>query len=811
FSQGVGAAASSKSSDTTSLEENYTWLVSTSHDAFQILKKNESLLCEVLLKKFGCVSTLFFPALEGNSKSLVEPVFRKRPVPGLELSVWKDDLTKHVVDAVVNAANEDLLHVGGLAGALERAGGPDIREESRRFVTTHGKIPVGMIAVTGAGKLPCRKIIHAVGPQWHVLGPELSKKKLQNAIINILNYVNCRKSSIRTIAIPALGSGIYQVPVDLCTRIILETIYTYLQKHQVVGHLQEIHLVSNEERTVAAFKAASEFVLGENERDLCKSQETTPPFNTKLQLVQGHIEQQKSDVIVNSISGRSLKVSLVSKAILQQAGEQMERHLREKIPTLSSDSLLVLVTEGFKLSCQYVFHIIWHSSNLSPQTLREAMKKCLKNCLDPPITSISFPAFGIGNMGMMKDEAAEIMFDEVLAFAKNHPTKQLTVKFVIFPEDRDTYVAFKAEMTKFNSHNPNDNNVFQWTTEEQRINGLEAGSPTVNLMGATKEKMQEAEVWIKRLLTFQDHHVIENNHILYLGKKEHEKLALLQKTASVSITEAVCIGKTYLEIKGDRSNLMKVVMKVECMLCDVQEEVIRKNEKALYSFLAQWTGQHPKLQNEKILYLRYLVPSCPELQREKKIFEKWGLQVIKVEELQNPLLMAAYQEKKKIMEVRTQQSPVCLRAFQQVPYQFLDAVCRVGFHRFYTASYNPQYGAGIYFTTNLKNLADKVKTSNTDKFIYVFEAEVLKGSSCPGHRSNIVPPPLSREAVDCYDSVVDNESMPETVVIFNGMQALPQYLWICTQDHAGPQGYSTGPVSSSGQDWKKLSNGSSVD
>ncbi|XP_042523442.1 protein mono-ADP-ribosyltransferase PARP9 isoform X2 [Dipodomys spectabilis] len=666
FSMGVGAAASSESSDTTSLEENYTWLVSISHDAFQILKKNESLLCEVLLKKFGCVSTLFFQALEGNSKSLVEPVFRKRLVPGLELSVWKDDLTKHMVDAVVNAANEDLLHVGGLAGALERAGGPDIQEESRRWVTTHGKIPVGSIAVTGAGKLPCKMIIHAVGPQWHILGPERSMKKLQTAIINILNCVNY-KPSIRTIAIPALGSGIYQVPVDLCTRTILETICFYLQKHQVMGHLQEIHLVSNEERTVAAFKAASEFVLGENERDLCKSQETTPPFNTKLQLVQGHIEQQK---------------------------------------------------------------------------------------------------------------------------------------------------AFKAEMTKFNSHNPNDNNVFQWTTEEQRINGLEAGLPTVNLIGATKEKMQEAEAWIKRLLTFQDHHIIENNHILYLGKKEHEKLALLQKTTSVSITETILIGKTYLEIKGDRSNLMKVVMKVECMLCDVQEEVVRKNEKALYSFLGQWTGQHPKLQNEKIekiLYLRYLVPSCPELQHEKKIFEKCGLQVIKVEELQNPLLVDAYQKKKKMMEVRTQQSPVSLRAFQQVPYQFLDAVCRVGFHRFYTASYNPRYGAGIYFTTNLKSLADKVKTSNTDKFIYVFEAEVLKGSSCPGHRSNIVPPPLSREAVDCYDSVVDSESMPETVVIFNGMQAIPKYLWICTQDHAGPQGYSSESVSSSGQDWKKFSNGSSVD
>ncbi|XP_048202726.1 protein mono-ADP-ribosyltransferase PARP9 [Perognathus longimembris pacificus] len=666
FSMGVGAAASSERSDTRSLEENYTWPVPISHDVFQSLKNNESLLCEVLLKKFGCVSTLFSPALEGNSKSLVEPVFRKRLVLGLELSVWKDDLTKHAVDAVVNAANEDLIHSGGLAGALERAGGPDIREESRRLVATYGKIPVGGIAVTGAGKLPCKMIIHAVGPQWQLLGPELSIQKLQTAIINILNRATCEHVPIKTIAIPALGSGIFQVPVGLCTKVILQTICYHLQRNQV-GHLKEIHLVSNEERTVAAFLAASESILGRNELDLWKSPETMPLFNTEPQLVQGHVEHQE---------------------------------------------------------------------------------------------------------------------------------------------------AFKAEMTKFNSHHRNDNNVSHWTREEQRTNGLEAESPTVNLMGTNKETMQEAAAWIKRLPTSQDHYRIENNHILYFGKEEHDDLSLIQKTTRVSITEHILTGKTYLEIKGDRSDLIEVVMKIECMLFDVQEKVARKNKKALCNFLGQWTDQQPKQQNEtieNILYHRCLLALCPEVQRGKKMFKKCGLQVIKVEEIKNAELTAAYQKKKKMMEVKTKRSPASVRAFQQVPFQFLDAVCRVGFHRFYTASCNPHYGAGTYFTTNLKNIADNVKISNTNEFIYVFEAEVLKGSSCQGHRSNIVPPPLSPGALNCYDSVVDSESKPETIVIFNTMQAIPRYLWTCIQDHEQPQGYSLGPVSSSWWNWEKSSNGSSVD
>lgn len=114
---------------------------------------------------------------------------------------------------------------------------------------------------------------------------------------------------------------------------------------------------------------------------------------------------------------------------------------------------------------------------------------------------------------------------------------------------------------------------------------------------------------------------------------------------------------------------------------------------------------------------------------------------------------------------------------------------------------------------NLKNLADQVKkTSDTNELIYVFEAEVLTGSFCQGHRLNIVPPPLSPGAIDVHDSVVDDVSSPEIFVIFSGIQAMPQYLWTCSQDHRWSQDYSSRPMLvSSQQHWRKSSNGSSVD
>nr|XP_045003525.1 protein mono-ADP-ribosyltransferase PARP9 isoform X1 [Jaculus jaculus] len=819
YSMGVGAAASSKRADSASLEKNYCWQIPISHSDFDIFKSHESQLCEVLQSKFGCISTLSHPALETrNSSSLAHPVFKKRLSPELELSVWHDDLTKHAVDAVVNAANEQLQHRGGLAGALVRAGGQEIQEESRSLIETFGKVATGQVAVTKAGALPCNVIIHAVGPQWVIMGRQRSIELLRLAIKNVLDCVNYKHKGIKTIAIPALSSGIFQFPLDLCTKIILETICAYFQNNPVAGNLREIHLVSNEALTVASFETASKAILGPSELGPRKNQTTLQlAQGLTLHVVQGHIELQKTDVIVNSVNTFDLTSGPITKSILQQAGEEMKWEFDDIKAKLTSNSQLVLVTKGFKLLCRYVYHVLWQPTMMTTyQILKDAMKICLKKCLISDISSISFPTLGTGGMGMNKKTAAQIMFNEVLTFATVYLAKPLTVNFVIFPEDTETYEVFCAEMAGCSKMmNINSHAVSQWTTEEQRRNGHEAGSPAINLMGYSMEDMSEAKAWIQKLLTSQEQHVIENNHILYLGKKEHDILSQLQKTSSVAISEIVSPGKAALEIKGAHANLIEAVLNIERMLSVIQEEVAKKRERSLWSLSEKWTDWKPKYQEEMketITFLRYPAPPMPELQDRKKQFEECGLHVIKVEQIDNAVLMDAFQKKKEIMERRTLKGCDSHRLFQLVPHQFCNVVCRVGFHRLYSVPGDSKYGAGIEFTKKLKTLAGKIKKlSNTDNLIYVFEAEVLIGSFCQGHTQHIVPPPLSPGAIDAHDSVVDSVSSPEIVVIFNGIQAVPRYLWTCTQDPLWSQGYSSALMFSSWRPWGEFSNGSSVD
>nr|XP_054360205.1 protein mono-ADP-ribosyltransferase PARP9 isoform X3 [Mirounga angustirostris] len=739
------AAAYNEKSETATPEEDHSWQIPINHNDFTILKTNESQLCEVLQHKFDCVCTLVSPSLEGNGES--QRVFREMLIPGLELSVWKDDLTRHAVDAVVNAANEDLIHAGGLAKALVNAGGFEIQEESRRLVSRVGKIPTGKIVTTKAGRLPCKLIIHAVGPRWTAKYYQTCTHKLQEAIISILNYVTFINPDIETVAIPALSSGIFQFPLDLCTQIIVETISFYYREKQPATNLKEIHLVSNEHPTVAAFKNASEVILRMNKLGSRTSQEATPPFktiivnNVTLQIVQGYIQLQETDVIVNSVNPLcGLRYGPVSISILQQAGDEIELEFGKKVTEIQ-DSQFVLVTKGFKLPCQYVYHVLWHS-------------RCCKQ--------------------------TEVFSAEV--------------------EER------KTKLRDFNNYS-----VPQLTREEKRENGLKAKSPAISLMGSNLEKMKEAQAWIQRILTPQDHHIIENNHILYLGKKEHDILTQLQNTLRVSISEIISLEKAILEIKGAQADVIEVVMNIELMLCEVQEEMARKKELALWSLSGQWTDWQPQNQDEmkRNTFLRCLKLSAEEIQDQKKQFENCGLQVIKVEKIDNAVLMAVFQKKKKMMEGRTHGKPVSHRLFQQIPYQFCEAVCRVGFQRMYSAPRDPKYGVGIYFTKNLKNLAYQVKkTSAIDELIYVFDAEVLTGSFCQGHQLHIVPPPLSPGDTDCHDSVVDNVSSPETFVIFSNTQAMPQYLWTCTQNHVQPQNYSSGPRMLSSQNpWSKILKG----
>jgi len=129
------------------------------------------------------------------------------------------DITDQTLDAIVNAANTALLMGGGVAGAIRKRGGPAIQEECNRI----GGTPVGGVVITTGGNLPAKYVIHAVGP---IHGDHHEDEKLKDATLNSLMLAD--KNLLKSIAFPALSTGIFGFPKDRCATIMLSTTLAFL-------------------------------------------------------------------------------------------------------------------------------------------------------------------------------------------------------------------------------------------------------------------------------------------------------------------------------------------------------------------------------------------------------------------------------------------------------------------------------------------------------------------------------------------------------------------------------------------------------
>ncbi len=139
---------------------------------------------------------------------------------GTQLELAESDITELEVDAIVNAANEELKLGSGVAGAIREKGGPSIQEECDRI----GGTPVGTAVLTGGGELNAKHVIHAVGPH---MGEGDEDRKLQSAIRSSLALAD--RHGLKSIALPAISTGVFGFPIDRCARILLPEVYRYLQ------------------------------------------------------------------------------------------------------------------------------------------------------------------------------------------------------------------------------------------------------------------------------------------------------------------------------------------------------------------------------------------------------------------------------------------------------------------------------------------------------------------------------------------------------------------------------------------------------
>ena len=168
------------------------------------------------------------------------------------LELVQADITDLATDAIVNAANEELQLGGGVAGAIRRRGGPAIQRECDDI----GGTPVGTAVITTGGNLKARFVIHCVGPRW---GEGEEDEKLANTVLSALKLADSRQ--LRSIAFPAISTGVFGFPKDRAAQVILSTVIDYLK--QGTSKLRRIIFCLFDPTTFHIFKQAFEFLTSQ--------------------------------------------------------------------------------------------------------------------------------------------------------------------------------------------------------------------------------------------------------------------------------------------------------------------------------------------------------------------------------------------------------------------------------------------------------------------------------------------------------------------------------------------------------------------
>ncbi len=156
-------------------------------------------------------------------------ILKKWEVEGRRVEVAVCDLTQEDVDAIVNAANENLKHGGGVAGAIVRAGGYEIQKESDELVEQRGPVPTGEAVVTSGGRLKAKYVIHAVGPVWRS-GNHGEDELLFRAVYNSL--LRAHELQLKRISMPAISTGIFRFPKERAAGIFGMAIKRFLEEHK---------------------------------------------------------------------------------------------------------------------------------------------------------------------------------------------------------------------------------------------------------------------------------------------------------------------------------------------------------------------------------------------------------------------------------------------------------------------------------------------------------------------------------------------------------------------------------------------------
>ncbi|XP_029655809.1 protein mono-ADP-ribosyltransferase PARP14-like, partial [Octopus sinensis] len=419
-------------------------------------EEGNTFLCEMQKKSESIIS--LNSDLGSETDGILNFVYKN-----CEIVLKEDDITTLDTDAIVNAANGKLDHKGGIAAAIVQKGGFEIQIESNKIMNRRrSELKTGEVVSTKAGKLKCKTIIHAVGPVWNN-GRTHEIFYLSRAVQNCLAFLE--EKSYTSIAIPAISTGIYGIPIEEGTKCTVKTIKNYLDTH-TNSKIKHICLIDVRKEVIRAFKLHLEMVFG-----ISKSRETTssssipgprqepssvtPRTNVasgvnpgiKINLMIDSISNASVDVIVNSSNEElQLHKGSISKSILKAAGSQIQVECNQKYPRGISASEIA-ITKGYNLKCKNVFHLAlppWgeNSSDSTLANLTQIITICLENAERIGAKCLAFPILGAGILKYPIENLPRTMYEAVKNYSNQNSSQIKDVDFVVYPQDTEVVKEF---------------------------------------------------------------------------------------------------------------------------------------------------------------------------------------------------------------------------------------------------------------------------------------------------------------------------------------------------------------------------------
>ncbi|KAF7643096.1 hypothetical protein LDENG_00245160 [Lucifuga dentata] len=381
---------------------------------------------------------------------------------GFQVLVCQGDITKEHADALVNAANEDLEHGGGVAAALSHAGGPEVQEESRALIKQTGKIPTGGVVVTTGGNLNCKVLLHAVGPVGGKVGvggrERVLLEKTVRSALDLAEIMECQ-----SIAIPCISSGKFGVPIKACT----EAIVTAVKEFWSQGDrcLSRIILIDNRIEMVRAMQEACDrllqgtdtgnsprrdfdFLIGAAVSNSQGDSAGTARDGVQIEIVEGLIEAQQVDALVSPMVGNDPFSTRVGSSLYEVVGSQLTARFREAGGvTVPGDAVRVEGLPGLPANTVFFLNLLpWDGNQhgTAVQTLRKGIRNVLASCDNRGFSSVALPALGTGVVLRFPHSVAVMALrEEVHAFERARVSRtSFLVRFIVHPKDKESRKAF---------------------------------------------------------------------------------------------------------------------------------------------------------------------------------------------------------------------------------------------------------------------------------------------------------------------------------------------------------------------------------